>query len=211
MEFVAVDVETTGFDPKKDRIIEIAIVEFNGDTIIGDWSTLINPEVPFHGNGVSDIEPSHLTGKPTFADVAETVRDRLNGRTVVGHRVSFDIGFINAEMTKAGYPSVQPAKEVDTLKLARNLFPGSQQSLKLNDLAARLGIPNPEAHRAGPDADTAARCYLAMRQQLAKRPSGDWIVEDLKGGVWVRRPAQDIKPFEAEMARQIREYYAKMQ
>ena len=161
LPFAVVDVETTGLDPARDRIIEIAVVRCSTDgSFIDEWSTLVNPgrdpgPTHIHGIGATDLQ-----GAPIFSDIAEELRRRLDGSMVAAHNLSFDAGFLAAEFSRAGIgPLDQPA--ICTMQLARHVLPDNRR-YSLAACAAALGIDHPHAHRALPDTRVTAAVLRAM-------------------------------------------------
>ena len=102
--FAVVDVATTGLYPQdRDRIVEIAIVHTAPNGTIQDvWSTLLEPERDPGPTRLHGLTPGDLVGAPRFAEVAVEIADRPAGRVVVAHGSDFDLGFLVAELTRAG-------------------------------------------------------------------------------------------------------------
>ncbi|WP_426765030.1 DEAD/DEAH box helicase [Pseudarthrobacter sp. 1G09] len=153
--YAVIDVETTGFSPERDRIVEIAIVRVSAEGIIDDvWSTLINPDRatgPRHIHGITNAD---VRNAPRFEDVLAEIDRRLAGATVVAHNVDFDLGFLASEFKRAGathhnWPSLC------TMQLAKRFFPG--ESASLSGICKRLNIEIGDAHTASADALAAAR------------------------------------------------------
>jgi DNA polymerase-3 subunit epsilon len=152
--YVAVDVETTGLDPKADRIVEIAAVKFDSHgTVLEEWSTLVNP-------GSTDAGPTHIHGiegdwlaaAPTFEDIAGDLGSRLIGSYPVSHNTDFDWSFIEKEYERIGF-ELGGFNTACTLDVARALgLPG-----RLGALAAELDIQQSAAHTALDDARVTAK------------------------------------------------------
>lgn len=186
-----VDVETTGFGPG-DRILEIAVVEVADDEITSEWSTLVNPLIPFQ-RGVSGIEAADVAGAAPFKAIAAEVHRHIDGRTVVGHKIDFDMRFLDRELADAGAKPLRTVGTMDTMHMSGD---PALRRRRLEDLAEQLGVTTDGEHRALADARTAAKCYLALHQE------SDYSVQDLINGEWVTR--SDLKPFEIAMIREIR-------
>ena len=94
-----VDIETTGSDPARDRITEIAVIEIDGFEVSGEWSTLVNPGVrlPSPIQALTGITEDMLAAAPRFADLAEELHERLQGRLFIAHNARFDYGFLRRE------------------------------------------------------------------------------------------------------------------
>lgn len=141
----------TGLDPEHDRVCEVAIVTGRAGKVEERWSTLVRPPVPV-GSGarkVHGLTDERLATEPVFAEVAEEVARRLEGRVFVAHNVPFDVGFLHREMDEAGVAWAPPAT-LDTLELARRLFAFRRNNLRA--VARALGVPLERAHRALDDA-----------------------------------------------------------
>lgn len=153
--YAVIDVETTGFSPQRDRMVEIAIVSVSEQGTIGDvWSALINPERstgPRHIHGITD---SDVSNAPRFNDILHDIEQRLAGRTVVAHNADFDLGFLRAEFHRAG--AVVPAwQTLCTMELTKRSYPA--QSAALSAICKRLNIETGKAHTASADAMAAAQ------------------------------------------------------
>ena len=94
--FVAVDVETTGLDPSRDEIIEVAAITFRGADIIDEFDTLINPlgEIPPYITQLTSITNEMVAGAPSLHTVRPILRSKLAENVLVGHNVDFDLGFL---------------------------------------------------------------------------------------------------------------------
>lgn len=167
IEFVAVDTETTGFNHKTDRIVELAAVRFTGDgSILDRWGTLINPEapdVPVHV-GASDIHgitPDLLDGAPGFADIVGDLAERCRGAILVAHNAPFDIRFLRAELERCGHTWPSPAT-MDTLGAARWLLPNLPNH-KLGTVADWFSVTyTGDAHSAVADAEVCAKVHTRL-------------------------------------------------
>ncbi|MFZ0217008.1 MAG: 3'-5' exonuclease, partial [Candidatus Dormiibacterota bacterium] len=164
MDYVALDLETTGFDPARDRVIEVGAVAFDDRGRVADrLSSLADP-----GRGVPDavlrltgIDPRALPSAPPAARVLERLGRFMEGRSAVGHGTRLEVGFLEAAgLWPAG------AEMLDTLDLARILLP-SAPSHSLSELSHTLGLEQPSAHRAFDDAD-ATRQLLEHLREVAR-------------------------------------------
>jgi DNA polymerase-3 subunit epsilon len=150
--FTAFDLETTGLDPRQDRIVEIGAVKFDLEGLISRFSVLVNPGIPMpaEASRVNGITDALLEGKPPIDRVFPDFLRFIKGTVLVAHNASFDAGFIN-EKLRADSAEPLPNRMVDTLVYAKEVFPG-RSSYKLQSLAASFGIGAGEAHRAEDDA-----------------------------------------------------------
>jgi DNA polymerase III subunit epsilon len=140
---IVLDTETTGLDALKgDRLIELGCVEIINRVPTGqEFHRLINPEtrdVHPDAERVHGISTASLKGKPFFRDVYQEFLDFIGDSTLVIHNAPFDIGFINIELEKVGRSTLEMARVVDTLQLARRKHPGGPNSL--DALCKRYGI-----------------------------------------------------------------------
>jgi DNA polymerase-3 subunit epsilon len=193
-EFTVLDVETTGLQPSRQRIIEIAIVRFAGGVICNQWESLCNPErrVPVYITKLTGIDDDLLTNAPSFAAIANDVVELLDGAVIVGHNVAFDLNFLNEELKRLGLNPVVNER-VDTLALASRLIP-SLRKPTLSAVAEKLGLQAPPSgrHRAGPDAALTGAVAVALVRQAAD--AGYRSIEELKriAGPVTRRPKEHM-------------------
>jgi DNA polymerase III epsilon subunit family exonuclease len=166
-EFVVVDVETTGIDPKMADLVEIAAVKVKSDAITDRWSTLVDPGRPIVGHQVHGLTDADVKGAPSPADAVRQLRGFVGEGTIVAHNVGFDLGFLEAASDEG--LKFQPGQYLDTLVLAREAFPGVPESFKLPDLARFLGVEAQSSHRALPDAEATAAVLIELGKQLPGR------------------------------------------
>ena len=171
MLYAVIDVETTGLSAKTEKITEIAIYIHNGERIIEEFSTLINPEtkIPFHITRLTGINNQMVKDAPRFYEVAKKIIEITEGKIFVGHNVSFDYNFIKSEFKSLGYDF--NCKTLCTVKLARKLIPG-KKSYGLGNLCKELGIQIPDRHRASGDALATTKILellLSIDQTLANK------------------------------------------
>ena len=150
--FTAFDTETTGFSPKNDRLIEVGAVRFRGNgEILAVTNWLINPgmPVPFYATEVNGITTEMVTNAPVFAEVWPAFASFCQDSILLAHNATFDIGFLRAELERAGIQP--PALPVgDTLPLFRRWFPQAK-SHALEPLSVYLGVQGETHHRGGAD------------------------------------------------------------
>ncbi len=164
--FIVVDTETTGTSSRSDRLIEIAGVRVQGGEITDEFSTLINPGViiPSRITRLTRITNGMVYGKPAASEVLPVFLSFLDEGVLVAHNASFDIGFINAELTRAGQSPLDHTS-LCTLRLARRTLKGLR-SKGLTALAAFYGIPIRGRHRALGDALATAQVLLRLIDHL---------------------------------------------
>ncbi len=150
--FTAFDVETTGFSPKNDRIVEIGAVRFRGDgEIIAATNWLVNPEmpIPFYATEVHGINDTMVANAPVFRSVWPEFAAFCRESVLLAHNAPFDLRFLRAELARAGLEA--PNLPVgDTLPLFRRWFPAAG-SYALEPLARFAGVQGGDYHRAEAD------------------------------------------------------------
>ncbi len=176
-EFVVVDVETTGLKPAQQRIIEVGLIRVSPHGAPFRWSSLVNPErrIPDYIRSLTGIDDQLVAGAPDFRSIAPTIVEIVGDLPLVGHNVEFDIGFLNAELARAGLPKLIN-QSIDTLALAATLAPETRR-LNLGDVARSLGIPAKESHRSSNDATTTLEVFGALLGRAQKH--GLVTLEDL--------------------------------
>jgi len=166
MREIALDTETTGLDPKSGhRVVEIGCVELINHVPSGKvYHQYINPErdMPVEAERVHGLSVDFLSGHPVFADIATAFVDFVGDAKLVIHNASFDMGFINAELSALEIDTIPMARAIDTVTMARRKFPGAQASL--DALCRRFGIDLSERslHGALLDARLLADVYLEL-------------------------------------------------
>ncbi len=169
MRQIVLDTETTGLEVAQDhRIIEIGCIELQHRRQSGNnFHVYLNPEREVDAGAVAvhGITNAFLADKPRFAAVAAELLRYLGDAELIIHNASFDLGFLNAELKRAGEqtPVLESRlKVIDTLSLARQLHPGQKNSL--DALCKRYAVDNSrrEFHGALLDAQLLAEVYLAM-------------------------------------------------
>lgn len=177
MREIVLDVETTGISADEGhRIISLGCVELiDGGGYGKQLEWFFNPErdIPPESFAVHGITAEFLADKPKFAALADEILAFLGEDTpLVIHNAEFDLSFLNAELAKCGRPRLVVKRAVDTLQLARYMFPGQKASL--DELARRfkVSLEGREKHGALLDAQILAKVYaelLAVRdRQKAK-------------------------------------------
>ncbi len=160
------DTETTGLDPREDRIIEIGGVELHNLFPTGrTFHVYINPQgraVHADARAIHGISDADLADKPAFPDIVEDFLAFIDGARLVAHNANFDIGFVNAELLRVGQSPITPDRIVDTLAIARRKHPMGPNSL--DALCKRYGVDNSRRtfHGALLDAELLAEVYTEL-------------------------------------------------
>lgn len=165
-KFIALDVETTGFDHEVESIVEIALFPFgeNDDLSSNREAVLtkINPghPIPREATNVHGITDADVANAPFFKDVADAILEFMDGAIIVGHNVMFDIKFLREAFARAGIQ--MPYFEViDTVEIAQRTWPEARNH-KLKTLTSLLDLDH-KAHSALDDARACAQVYLAAQ------------------------------------------------
>ena len=172
------DLETTGFDHRKDRIVQYALVGSDIDGSHINLQSLVNPKVkiPSETTRVHGITNDDVREMGEFSQHANEIGSMVEDSIIVGHNVlQFDWRFLEVECVRAGIEAPVPRGIIDTLVLARRLrVPGRHT---LGHLCARFGIEMSRAHQADADAGATLLLLWRMMQAYPDRFSGN--VDDL--------------------------------
>ena len=167
MREIILDIETTGLEFKEGhRIIEIGCIELNNKEVGASYHEYINPSKTLTDDNIKihGITNEYLKDKPIFEDIAEGFLKFIQDSYIVAHNASFDIGFLNFELERLSKTTISNERVIDTIKIARQRFPGQQVSLdalikklKINTLIDR------EQHGALKDAKILTDVYLELK------------------------------------------------
>jgi DNA polymerase-3 subunit epsilon len=166
MREIVFDTETTGLNPQSgDRIVELGCVElFNHIPTGRHFHTYINPQrdVPSEAFRVHGLSTEFLLDKPVFAKIAQKFLDFIGDAKLIAHNASFDMNFINHELSLLGFSPLDPERVIDTLLLARKRHPFGPNSL--DALCQRYGIDNSRRTKHGAllDSEILADVYLEL-------------------------------------------------
>ena len=166
MRELVLDTETTGLDPLGGhRLVEIGCVELiNHLPTRNSFHRYINPQrdMPEEAFRVHGLSADFLAGQPLFADIVGEFLEFLEDSPLIIHNATFDMGFINAELTRLGLATLPMSRAVDTVAIARKRFPGAQ--VNLDALCRRFEIDNTHRTKHGAllDAELLAEVYLQL-------------------------------------------------
>lgn len=168
--FAVVDIETTGTNPKTDRIIQIGCILIENNQIVGRYATDVNPGQPIPKQiiNLTKISPYQVKKAPYFEDIAWTIYHLLSETTFVAHNIHFDYQFLNEEFIRCGLPPLE-IPGVDTVELAQIFLP-TETSYRLNDLAERFGFEHENPHQALSDAEVTANLLLYIKETAQQLP-----------------------------------------
>ncbi|MDC3107943.1 DNA polymerase III subunit epsilon [Paracoccaceae bacterium] len=193
MREVVLDTETTGLDYNKgDRIVEIGAVELinhipTGKTFHSYLNPLLEREMPSESFKVHGLTKEFLSNKPLFSEVVESFLVFLGGSKLIIHNAKFDIGFINYELQllensnqqvyeRLPYKEIRKDTIIDTLEIAKNLYPG--KSVSLDSLCVKFGINSKRNgnHGALIDSEILSEVYLELSG--GKQPGFEFSILD---------------------------------
>ena len=163
--YVVFDLETTGFSPIKDKIIEIGAVKVENGKITGKYSTFVNPKapIPFQITQLTSITDEMVMEAPDIETILPEFLEFVGDAVLVAHNAGFDVGFIEQNCR---YQDITPDfTSVDTVALARILLP-TLSKFKLNVVAKALNISQEHHHRAVDDARVTAEIFVKFIQML---------------------------------------------
>jgi len=197
---VGFDLETTGFDLKKERIVEYALIGSDIDGTEINLQSLVNPEkkIPLEASNVHGIKDQDVKNAGRFSEHFRKISEIIDGSILVGHNIiNFDWKILEMECFRAGVDTPKPEAIIDTLVIARKLkIPGRHN---LGILCNRYGINLENAHRA--DADAGATLILLWKIMNEYPRFFRGTIEDLedsligmKGGNILGPGLEDLEP-----------------
>jgi DNA polymerase-3 subunit epsilon len=192
MIYAITDIETTGGQPSGNSIIEIGVILWDGNSILDEFHSLIDPgiPVPLFITRLTGITSEMVSDAPTFDVIADRLQELFDGAVFVAHNVNFDYSFIKAEFAAIGRN--WSAQRLCTVRLARKAFPG-QKSYGLSSICSWMGLHNEQAHRALSDARMAAEILRRSFQQLSPEAISAMLSKD--GGAVFLPPNLPEKTF----------------
>jgi DNA polymerase-3 subunit epsilon len=179
LTIVSLDLETTGLDPEKDKILSFGLVELQHMTIKLETSRhqliAVNEEIPEESAVIHQITDDQAATGISIDEALKELLQRLAGKVMLVHYSAIEQRFINAVCKKLfGAPFVIPI--IDTLVLAQRIFERRNHTiqpgdLRLFNLRPRYNLPNYKAHNALSDAVATAELFLAMASEMAPHPN----------------------------------------
>ncbi len=178
--YAVVDLETTGGKASREKIIEVAIVLYDGEKIIDQWESLIHPEraISYSITRLTGITNDMVVDAPKFYEVAKKIVEMTEGAIFVAHNVRFDYQFLREEFLRLGFSFSR--KQLCTVRLSRQAFPGLK-GYGLSKLIDHFNIPIAARHRAM--GDTMATVDLLgriLRQEGNDQMANDMINQGVK-------------------------------
>ena len=166
--YCVLDLETTGFSAKTEKITEVGIMKVKNGEVIDEFSCFVNPEkhIPERVTEVTNITDEMVKDAKTIEQVFPEILDFIEDSVLVAHNAPFDMGFLKQNAKVLGYEF--DYTYIDTLSLAKDLFP-DYKKYKLGKIAENLGIKVEVAHRALDDVDTTVKVFRVMLDMLKER------------------------------------------
>lgn len=162
--FIALDLETTGLDPEKGSIVEVAALRYRGGKEVERFTTLVNPKrkIPFIVTDITGITDEDVKNMPTIDQVMPDLIAFIGDTPIVGHNIAFDLAFLRA----SGFTNT--CALFDTWKIATFVY-RSFASYSLENVANRLGISVEDCHRAYDDARVSAELFYHLADEITTR------------------------------------------
>ena len=166
--YVVLDLEMTGLNPKNDKVIEIAAVKVQNGKIADTYSTLVNPQIKISERitELTGITNEMVTSGASMDEAMQKLIDFIDGEVIVGHNVRFDYSFIKQWAVNHKIPL--ELKAYDTLKMARTLLP-QEQPKKLEALCEYFNIPRENAHRALDDTIETKKIFELLLDMISEK------------------------------------------
>ncbi|MBK6264901.1 GIY-YIG nuclease family protein [Marivirga sp. S37H4] len=194
--YAIVDIETTGGYADNNRICEIAIIIHDGQKVVKEYQSLINPErsIPYGVQAIHGINDAMVADAPKFFEQAKTIYELLKDNIFVAHSVNFDYSFVQKAFVELGFPL--QLKKLCTVRLSRKIFPG-YKSYSLGNLCDHRKIIINDRHRAYGDAIATAELFTQLlahdtegviEKTLKKNASNVNIPENLNKEVYEALP-----------------------
>ena len=202
-EYIALDLETTGLDPKKNKIIEIAAVRVKDGAVIERYQTLLNPgwRLPEKITELTGITNEELLDAPVIGEKLGEFLEFIQDRVIVGHSIMFDYSFLKRAAVNQGL--VFEAKAIDTLKIARKYL-SDLPSRNLHELCVHYGIGH-HAHRALADAEATHELLVRLWEQFYREETADdFLPWELH--YQVKREGPITKPQKERLLRMIKQH-----
>lgn len=164
--FIFLDIETTGFDPYQDQIIEIAAIKWADFKILDRFENLVRPheKIPQEIILLTGISDKLVSDAPKFSDIKAALLNFISDLPIIGHNISFDLSFIKSHHAEL------PNLKIDTMALARILLL-KEKSYALEVLMKKYGLPLRDSHRAMADTETAVSFFEFLLKKIQEIPA----------------------------------------
>ena len=182
MNEIFLDTETTGLSFKDGhKVVEIACIETKDLIATGNvFHRLINPErnIPEEAFKVHGFSEKFLSTKEKFDKIADDFLNFIDGKKIIIHNASFDLGFLNGELRSLNKNTIDPKNVVDSLEIARNKFPGISNSLDALCKRFNIDLSKRTKHNALLDCQLLREVYINLLD--AKEPKFNLSTKDLE-------------------------------
>ena len=182
MNEIFLDTETTGLSFKDGhRIVEIACIETKDLISTGNvFHRLINPErnIPEEAFKIHGFSEKFLSTKEKFDKISDDFLNFIDGKKIIIHNASFDLGFLNGELSSLNKKTIDPKQVVDSLEIARNKFPGISNSLDALCKRFNIDLSKRTKHNALLDCQLLREVYINLLD--AKEPKFNLSTKDLE-------------------------------
>lgn len=168
-DFVVIDIETTGLSSINDKIIEISAIRFENNNITDTFSTLINPGITIPNNitSITGISNDMIKSSPKIEEIIDDYIKFIKDDIIIGHNISFDLGFINNNLNKLGKKSISN-DYVDTLQIARKKIKDVDNH-KLTTLINYYNLSSKQEHRALSDCKLTGEIFIKLKEDTGNR------------------------------------------
>lgn len=165
IEYIALDLETTGIDPKKDKILEIGAARVRDGEVLESYLTFVDHgiRIPEFITGLTGITDEMVAGAPRLREAVEGFLDFSGGTPILGHNIRFDFSFMKKAAVNLGLEFEREG--IDTCRIARK-FMEEPKSKSLESLCRYYQIDREHCHRAYDDAVAASRLYQYLRRDF---------------------------------------------
>lgn len=179
--YVCIDLETTGLDPRRNKIIEIGAVRVEGNQIVEEWESFVNPGEKLEERiiGLTGIRDEQLAQAPEIGEILPKLLTLTESEVLLGHRVLFDYSFLKKAAVDRRISFEREG--IDTLQIARKYL-GNLESRSLEYLCRHYGIRH-QAHRALGDAKATVELYRKLTEEFYDKET-----EEGEKSLFVPRP-----------------------
>ncbi|MCF8362445.1 MAG: hypothetical protein K9G70_07460 [Prolixibacteraceae bacterium] len=207
--FAIVDLETTGFSPKRgDKIVEVGIIttDIQGN-VIDKYETLINPNREVSASHIHKITAEMVKNAPYIEDVMDDIIFHLNNKTIVGHNLEFDLRFINHELSTYLKKNLA-ISGFCTMQLSKHLIP-DLPARRLETFCDYYDIAEPSAHTALGDCETTVELFNIFKTSIIEELGMDEFVKHFTNPIMITEKASPNNIcFKRKDAKQVKEYEA---
>jgi DNA polymerase-3 subunit epsilon len=193
IEFIALDIESTGLAPGRHRILEVgAVIVRNGEPG-AHFQRLVNPgrRIPQFITRFTGISEAMVKRAGSAAEILPRLHEFIDNRPIVGHNIGFDLGFLSYEAQHASLDMDFPLEGIDTIGLARRYLTGMRRA-SLDRVATSLHLPIHSRHRALPDALLTAQVFALLLARA--REEGCETMDDLRNAISGVAPIRSSLP-----------------